>query len=220
MKVVSVIFTEHEENGRSNSTELLTILNRVNPEVIFVEVPASTLAAQINQIWKGLEANAVSRYREQHHADLIPVDLPTPDAAFFEKHRELLVSIPSPEFDQLASWHRNQVRAHGLTYLNSDNCSSLFAKQHGAILRGIGRLADRRRLTENYESWLEALKRRDVAMIENIRKHCRQGSFNNAAFLVGAGHRQSIMGLSRCDTGPDTSKIQWTFPGIIEAPNT
>ncbi len=216
MKRVSMVFTEHAENGLCNSSELLALLERINPEVIFIEAPATALDVYLNDPRHNLESNAIKRYLEQHRAELVPVDLPTPDAAFFAKFRELIESIPSREYDQLATWHRDHVRAHGLGYLNSETCGDLFAKQHEAILTGIGRLADRQRLTEDYDSWLETIKRRDIAMVENIEKHCQQASFSNSAFLVGAAHRRSIMSLSRRETEPGASTIQWDFSGSGE----
>ncbi|MEK7476004.1 MAG: hypothetical protein AAB152_10285 [Candidatus Coatesbacteria bacterium] len=221
MKRVSVVFTEHAENGLCNSSELLAILMRINPEVIFLEAPAAALGTYFNRGRMNLEGTAVSRYREKHRVDLIPVDLPTPEAAFFENFGEVIdrVGRAGPEYDQIAGTHRHYVSVYGFAYLNSEYCSDLFSKRYAAILTAIGKLADPR-LAENYDLWIKTNERRDAAMMENIRKHCRQASFSNYAFLVGAAHRQSIMSLSRSEEGPGASEIPWDFSGFLERPVT
>src|SRR2546430_9893774 len=89
MKRVSVVFTEHEETGLANTSGLLAILERIKPEVIFLECPPAAFVDYLNGTHAKLEPTAVNRYREIHPVDLIPVDLPTPDEDFFAKHRDL-----------------------------------------------------------------------------------------------------------------------------------
>ena len=69
---VSVVFTEHEENGLSNASGLLAILERIKPEVIFLERPPAAFDSYLNGTHAKLESTAVNRYRELHPADLIP----------------------------------------------------------------------------------------------------------------------------------------------------
>src|SRR2546430_2714564 len=74
MKRVSVVGTRHEEKGRANSSELLAILERIKPEIIFLEWPPAAFDAYFNGDPGNLEAIAVTRYCEDHNVDLIPVD--------------------------------------------------------------------------------------------------------------------------------------------------
>ena len=61
MKRVSVVGTRHEEKGRGNSSDLLAILERIKPEVIFLECPPAAFDAYFNGDPGNLEAIAVSR---------------------------------------------------------------------------------------------------------------------------------------------------------------
>src|SRR5690348_170479 len=128
MKRVSVVGTVHAEKGRASSSELLAILERINPEVIFLECPPGAFDAYFNRDPGNLEAIAVSRYCENHNVDLIPVDLSTLDANFFAKHRDLCMRInrTSPDYRRLVDWHSENVSAGGFAYLNSKDCSDLF----------------------------------------------------------------------------------------------
>ena len=64
MKHVSVVFIEHEENGHTNISGLLTILERIKPEVIFLEIPSAAFGDHFNGNRSNLESAAVSRYRD------------------------------------------------------------------------------------------------------------------------------------------------------------
>ncbi len=216
MKRVSVIFTEHEESGVANASELVAILERINPEVIFLECPPAAFDDYLNGAHAELEATAVNRYRALHPVDLVPVDLPTPEGDFFAAFREVVerVARTGPEYDRIASCHRQYVAAHGFTYLNSAHCSNLFSKHHEAILTAIAKLADRK-LADCYDTWIRTNKLRDTAMMMSIENYFRQSSFGRGAFLVGAGHRLSMVDLSGGGQVATSSTIQWDFGSFL-----
>jgi len=89
MKRVSLVGTVHEEAGLASISGLLGILERITPEVIFLEIPSGAFDDYSKGSRRNLESTAVSRYREMRHVDLVPVDLPTPDAEFFKNNEDL-----------------------------------------------------------------------------------------------------------------------------------
>jgi hypothetical protein len=218
MKRVSVVGTVHEEKGAASVSLLLAILERIKPEVIFLEIPPAAFDDFLTGTRSNLESTAASRYRENYRVDLIPVDLPTPEDEFWSNTGALFSTIKrtSPEYRQLIDWDSRYVSEHGFAYLNSERCSELWSHIYGAIRTAIERLPDRSRLGDFYDSWIRTNERRDRAMMQNIENHCRQGSFNSAAFLVGAAHRRSIVNLSRSEPGSASSTIQWDFAGFLE----
>jgi len=221
MKRVSVVGTVHEEKGLASISGLLAILERIRPEVIFLEIPAAALDDHFNGNRGKLESTAVARYCENHRVDLIPVDLPAPDADFFAKHQHLhkRMGRTSPDYRRLVDWHSENVSARGFAYLNSKDCSDLFSQLHEAMLSAIEEDVDHRVLAEGYDLWIGTKELRERAMMSNIANHCRQASFRSAAFLVGAAHRQSIIDLSRSEPRAASSTIQWDFAGFLEEPN-
>ena len=220
MKRVSMVATEHEENGALTISGLLAILEqRIKPEVIFLEIPPAVFDEFLNGTPTNLEYTAASRYSEIHRVDLIPVDLPTPEDEFWSKIRCLFRSIErtSPEYHRLMDWHGYYVHEKGLAYLNSEECSKLWTQIYGAMRTAIERLPDRSMLAEFYDLWVSTNERRDRAMIKNIEDHCRQASFSSAAFLVGAAHRQSIIDFLRAEPRVVSSTIEWDFAGFLAA---
>ena len=79
MNSVSLVGTVHDELGRANVSELRAILERIRPEVIFLEVPLAAFDDYYVICSRGnLESIAVRRYRDSHQVKLVPVDRPTP----------------------------------------------------------------------------------------------------------------------------------------------
>jgi hypothetical protein len=79
MNSVSLVRTVHVEMGLANVSELCAILERIQPEGIFLEVPRAAFNDYYgNCSRQNLESLAVMQYRQGRQVELVPVDLPTP----------------------------------------------------------------------------------------------------------------------------------------------
>ena len=79
MSCISLVCTVHEETGLANVSGLRAIVERIQPEVIFLEVPPAAFGEYYEKFsQRNLESIAVGQYRKGHQVDLVPVDLPTP----------------------------------------------------------------------------------------------------------------------------------------------
>lgn len=216
MKQVSLIGTVHEETGLANVSELLTILERIRPEVIFLEIPSAAFADYVAGIRSNVESTAATRFGEKHHVVLVPVDLPTPEGDFFRDNEFLFAQIQrrSPDYCRLIDWHSQRRRAEGFAYLNSERCSELWSAAHEAILAAIEELGDDR-LIQLYALWRNTNALRDKAMIRNIEDYCAQSVFESGVFLVGEAHRPSIIAKLRDSRGVGSSAIKWDFSGFL-----
>jgi len=129
MNCVSLVCTVHEEQGLANVSELHAILARIRPEVIFVEVPPAAFD-DYYEIFnrENLESNAVRKYRESHHVELVPVDLPTPGEDFFGNNQYFFKRIEeeSNEYCRLMDRNSTYVSVYGFAYLNSEYSSKLW----------------------------------------------------------------------------------------------
>jgi hypothetical protein len=216
MKRVTVVFTVHEEKGLANIPGLLAILEHIKPEVIFLEIPPEAFEDYSSGKRKNLESTAARLYRDNHRVDLIPVDLLTPEQDYLANVKHLCERLDNPgDCRRLLNWDSNYVSDYGFAYLNNERCSEISSQLHDATLATLARLADHS-LSERYDWWIRTDERRDRAMMKNIVSYSRQASFSSAAFLVGAGHRSSIINLSRAEPGDASSPIQWVFFGLPE----
>ena len=217
MTRVSVVGTVHDENGHTTVSSLLAILGRIKPEVIFLEIPSAAFHDYFEGNRSNLESAAAHRYRADHAVELVPVDLPTPGVDFFTNTEHLFRRIEkvSPDYRRLVDRHRQYVAEYGFAYLNSEHCNDLWLQIDQAVRSAVDMLADRK-LNDFYESWRRTNKLRDNGMMDNIEKHCRQATFESAAFLVGAAHRKSIIDLSRSAVRSEPSTVLWDFAAFLE----
>lgn len=212
MKFVSLICTVHAERGQANAAELHSVLERVRPEVIFIEVPVTPMGSQFDiEKLDNLESIAVIQYRKKHPAVLVPVDMPTPDESFFRRAGELFRELPrkSHEYDHLMAENNKNVKISGFGYLNSDQNSEYHSALHAETLRALG-LMKNSSFSKFYEYWLKIERLREEEMVSNIVRYCRENTFDTAVFLVGAAHRDSIIELS---TEYALEGVQWDYSG-------
>jgi hypothetical protein len=213
---VSVIGTVHEDVGGANSAELLSLLLRIQPEVIFLEMPPSAIADYFGGPRSNLESTAVSRYRGLHQVDLVPVDLPTPSPEFFSNIEEVRRSIRSRSVDycRLVSWDEQYVEARGFEYLNSSDYNARLGEIHAARLAALAAIGDPR-LLEIDEVFTSTNERRDEAILGNIESYCVGTSFHSGVLLVGAAHRKSLFlkSVAHAESGPRST--QWYFFGSM-----
>lgn len=213
MSRVSLVFTMHEEIGLANVSELLAILTRVQPQVIFLEVPTAAFDDYYGTCSRAnLESMAVRQYRKSRQAELVPVDLPTPEREFFENAEYLRLRIrgESPAYRQLMMRDSDYVHAYGFAYLNSDYCSKLWSEIYEDMRNTIRRLGEPK-LVEIYESWKTTNDLRENAMMKNVQNYCRENTFDSSVLLVGAAHRQHIIDKSKGHAALDSSEVQWDF---------
>jgi hypothetical protein len=211
MTRVSLVCTVHEESGCASVAELRAILESIQPEVIFLEVPPSAFKDYFENS-RNLEAKAVRQYRQGHQVEIVPVDLPTPSRGFFSTFEDLRrrVRQVTPNYRRLMQWDDDCIREDGFVYLNSELCSELWLSVYKEMLSTIEWLKDSRLLAP-YESWREKNDLRENAWIENIEKYCRENTFSRGVLLVGAAHRQPIIEKSRKQTAANSIRIEWDF---------
>jgi hypothetical protein len=210
MTFLTVVATVHSEEGAANISQLVAILERSQPETIFLEIPLTAINDYSDGTRSNLESAAARQYRESHHVPLIPVDLPEPEDEFFRKSQYLFdrVEKTSPSYRRLLDWNKHQVAAYGFTYLNSERCNRLWRAVHEAVLDAIRRLRDPG-LVEHYELWSDTHVLRDRTMVSTVNKYCAMNLFERGILLVGAAHVQSIIDISRGARGLGPSVVRW-----------
>lgn len=212
MTRISLIGTVHQESGHANVSALVAILERIRPEVIFLELPANEFADEYHPAHGHLEPTAIRHYRANPHVTVEPVDLPRPEDDFFRDHDELVRQIErrNHQFCSLMDIHSQNVRADGFTYLNSADCAKFWSDLHYEILEIIPRLIiDQQRFKKHYREWRQTHESRETAMLENIYAYCELQPVDTGIFLVGAAHRQPIIDKIGAHS---RATIQWDFP--------
>jgi len=215
MKTISLVCTVHAEKGLANVVELRAILERLRPEVIFLEVPPDAFDCYYGACTReNLESKAVQQHRENNQVELVPIDLSPPGEDFFRDNQYLFERIEEKSYEYRRLVDRNSiyVRDYGFAYLNSEYCCKHWSDLDAEILTTI-RTIDEPRLAELYELWKQTIELRDEEMLKNVRQYCGDNSFEKGVFLVGSAHRQAIIDKSKARPGDEQTTMQWDFLG-------
>jgi hypothetical protein len=197
---ISLIGTYHAERGAVTVSALVGILERLQPEVVFAEIPRTHADAWEEGSHGTVESIAAARYAGTHSIDVVPVDLPKPDESFFRDYQEVSRAIErtSPQFRQLVDINTDRTHREGFAYLNSDDCIAAWKAIHREELETIEYMR-RSDFAGIYAHICDLMDQRDLEMIRNIRAYCAATTFTRGVFLVGAAHRESIIEKLRAD---------------------
>ena len=211
MKTISLVCSVHQEQGPVNVPALCAILDRIRPDVVFLEIPPEPYADFVEtERRSNLESTAVGTFRKVNQVDLVPVDLPTPNSDFFRRSEHFFREIErsSSAYRGLVDVNRRYVRDHGFDYLNSEYCSSLWSDIYREIRCAAVNTGDAS-MIDFCNEWTQTMKLRDIAMVQNIRAYSLRNDFKNAVFLVGASHRASIINEANKQFESDSATVRW-----------
>ena len=194
MSTVTLICTRHFELGNCNSPGLLKIMEKIQPDLIFEELPLIVF----DECYKGymvtLETTAIKEYMKNRQINHIPIDTfdkeHTMDRIFTLMNN--FVAESSLEYrnylDKLAEVESQQ----GFAFLNSKQCDTFFDNLY---------IMQERILFETNDAYLSKIYNEEKAynhnreneMINNIYNFTKNNSYDKAVFFIGAGHRKSII---------------------------
>lgn len=209
---VSLIGTVHAENGRASLAELGMLLELLQPDVIFAEIPTANLADYLDGSQGNLESAAVARYRKHRPVDVVPVDLSKPSDEFFRNSSEMFKKVErtSAEYRRLMDQNSLDTRDRGFPYLNSDLCAQAWAGIYDEVQATVEWIGDAT-LRQTYALWSEIHDRRETGMLANINDYCIRGALSHGALLVGAAHRKAIIQKVHEQRGAGASRVSWNL---------
>jgi hypothetical protein len=209
---VSVIRSVHHATGVANASELLSLLERVQPEVIFLELSPTDFGAWFDGRRSCLEATAAALYRHRHEVALVPVDV-APPAVEFARDVDYLfdrVEAANPNYVRLSHRNRQLVGFGGFAYLNSVDASTLWSAIQQEMRAAVESIAEGR-LSGIYASWVRTQELREATMMNRVEAYARERPFCRGVLLVGLAHGQSIRERSQDLGGDGPNAVRWDF---------
>ncbi len=213
MKKINLISTSHKEKGHCNSNELYEIIEAIKPDIIFEEIPSSKFDAYYKEhSVSTLETNAIRTYLQVHQIEHIPVDdydLTTISYADVNYMFEKILNN-SIEYCSLLENQYILASKYGFTYLNSNQCSEAFEKQH-IIEQDVIKNINDEKLFYTYKLWTEFIDKRENEITNKIYSYSKTHRHKNAIFFIGAEHRKSI--IRKIKEYKSKEEINWKFYG-------
>ena len=196
MHNISIISTQHSEIGACTTLELLKIFERINPDVIFEEIPPS----RYNFIYyvtdqKGLETEAVKLFIQKKNIPHIPIDIDYQlnNEEFWKDVDIMLYAFNENniEYSNNNKIMKDLVAEKGFSYLNSDECVKILERQEQIEIEQLKKWRDDKMLSI-YRTWKDLHFKREVSWVYAIYGFCRQLKFLNAILYCGVQHSHSV----------------------------
>jgi len=214
MHNISLVSTLHSELGKCNADELYKIIEQINPDVVFEELtPYLYDMVYIKGFYDEsapLELKCISNYKLQHNIKNIPVDIEVNSTLSNDVNRILALFSKYDIYKEINIELKEKIELEGFDFLNSNECADLFEKQR-RVERKIVEVVNNKHLNRIYKSFYEDQDFREIIMLNTIYTYSKLNNYNQAVFLIGAGHRSSIISKIKEYQLKEEIKLNWNF---------
>ena len=213
MNSIRLISTVHNARGKCDVDNLLQILEKVEPEVIFGETsPAGMELIARGLVPPSLEINVVKKYSQNHSVPFIAVDShPLPDIVFKKEVQGVFELFDqNTEYLKISKKHDELTESLGFQYLNSDDSDYAFKKMKLMEEDIVHKIPEQDAINV-YTKWLDIHDKREDEMIQNIYSYCKKNKFSTAIFLCGAAHRKPIIDKLETKDSQKLNSLIWAF---------
>ena len=218
MHNITLVSTLHSELGKCNADELFKIIEQISPDMVFEELTPYLYDILYN---KGIfdesapiEFKCIRRYKQQHNIKNIPVDIEVVSTLSNNVNQMLALFEKYDIYKVLEIEQKKKIELEGFDFLNSDEFSDLVEKQR-TIERKIVEEINNSQLNRIYKSFNTDLDFRENFMLNTIYAYSKENNYDQAVFLIGAGHRSSIIRKVAEYQLKKKLKLNWTFYGTV-----
>jgi len=199
MNTIILVSTTHKEKGLANLDNLYSVLQHINPEIVFAELPYDEYSDYFTSFTKRtLESNTINAFHKNKQIEIIPVDMSSPDITILNEINYLFDAIHnnSKSIDSILEHIDLYTRQYGFPYINSEKHYEHITSQKEEELKTIQNM-NNEKLTALYEKWIDLNSLREDEMLSNIQNYFIKNPFRFSVLLIGAAHSQSIINKSQ-----------------------
>ncbi|TDD77199.1 hypothetical protein [Flavobacterium caseinilyticum] len=215
---ITLVCTRHDELGKCNSNELYQIIELINPEVIFEEIPPTFFDEYyLDKRRANLETDTINKYIQNHKIEHIPVDSNNfPSEEFFKDHKRMiekiegLADINGFTFRNLVDNNKIYTERYGFKYLNSIDSININNEICNALENGLQKI-NNDKLFLTFKLWKDINDMRENQMLQNIYLYSQDHNYDRAIFTIGAAHRKSIIDKIFEYQKNEKVKLNWIF---------
>lgn len=207
---ITFISTVHNEIGKCNADELYKILEGITPEVVFLEALDDTYSkyqqdtfSNFGVFHEKLEIKAIQKYSSISQFEYVPVLGKGLNNSFEEKFNFVCQNI---HFQKMIDNFNSLAYKKGFDFLNSEGSIKLHEEMR---IYGDSILMD----NELKKTFNNDINEYENSMVSNIYSFCETTKSNNAVFMCGVAHRQSIINKIESFKGNGNSDIGWEIYG-------
>ena len=208
MHDITFISTIHVEIGKCNAEELYKIIEKLSPEVIFLEAVDDTYSEYEKYLFstygvyhKKLEISAIQKYSSNTSFEYVPVCENGLSDAFDRKKK---IVSENRERQKMIENFQYLAAENGFKFLNS--LESINLLEEIRVLES--RILNGSDLDKIVKAAIDAYEN---PMIRNIYSYCNNNHFSSAIFMCGAAHRKSIIEKIEKSKTEEQVNLTWTI---------
>ena len=199
MKKITLIGVMHKEIGKCNTDELYNILEIIKPDIIFEET--SVYKNMLTYTW-GIDPNspelrAIQKYIQNYRAKCIPIDNFKRPENFKELEDNFALAFINKnekniELYKLFDISNEYIKKNGIKGMNTKYFDELNRKKQKLCDEYIKNYI--LEIIEKYDEYENIIfEKRENIMIETIYEFSNNYNNFNAALVIGADHRVTII---------------------------
>lgn len=214
---VTLIFTQHIENGTCSSDALLQLIEAIKPEVIFEELSLENYRLAYEEMsLNNLETVTIRKYLAFHEVEHIPVDtygLPKDYQRDVDSMYDKLINgVGEHSFSFRSILYRKEfwINQYGFHFLNSPQNELLFEEIESLKEKALSKLNDDRlfRIAQTEKTIIE---KREDTILDNIYRYFREKEFSKGLMFIGSGHQKAIKKKIQERIAKEETKINWRY---------
>lgn len=217
---LTILFTHHSEVGKCCVEELHTIIESINPDVIFEELTKDLfdrIYREDHCTAESLEIKSIKKYLLRHNVNHHPVDISVnPNISVSDIEYMFGVFKKFDVYKKIEDQQKEMIAQEGFAFLNSQKNMELFEQKFITEKNLIGFTMNKDWLHRIHKLFYEEHDQRETAIIENIHKYSSQNQFNQALLLIGSGHAKSILEKIEKSKAQQNLKLNWTLYPISD----
>jgi len=207
---ITLICTKHHETGNCNSAELLKIIERYNPEIIFEEISIAVYDQCYGIMDRNtLETSAVKMYLVKKKIKHIPVVGAELSDDFLNK---LEIMTKNLYYRYLIDKLLSLEERYGFTFLNSKKCCGLYDRMN-ALEKLIMNELNYKKLNSIVQLSDAAVDKYENEIISNVYEYSKHNKYKKALLFMGAAHKKSITRKIGEYNKHENFKLNWSFYG-------
>ena len=212
MNKVIVIGTGHSESGACTSDELLKIVQKISPTVIFCEASPEIFPAMLKatETFNTPEIRAIRTIIENSPIEIVPVDL---HGDPFDGRLEAMFELfrnNYKEYFYATEIQAGETHRLGFSFLNSEDSDQIHRDKDSMEKIFVAR-ANHSELSKTHKDWLEWNDKRENHWINVIQDYFERNKIDTAVFLVGSAHRIRLMEKIKKFQGNSALIPSWDF---------
>lgn len=210
MHNITFVSTVHKKIGKCNADELCEILEKIIPDVVFLEALEDTYSKYQQHTFSNfgvthekLEIRAIQKYSSVSQFEYVPVLEKGLSNSFDKKFNLVCQNI---HFQKMLDKFNLLASMKGFDFLNSLESINLheeMGKYGNSILKD----------KELIQTFNNDLDKYENSMLSNIYSFCMNNKFKNAVFMCGVAHRKSIINKIENFNSKENLDIGWNIYG-------